>query len=176
MPPVRKVSPNRSLRVSSDRAHAALKDLSASGLNMPTGPDDDIPRLPTDITELDDPGLMNLFSALVAWADYVGAQVALAQIDERNSQRALDYAEASATSRHWTGGSGERVAVMKKKVAEDDEVVTAYDALDTHHAYRKLIEVLAANLDRDTQLISRELTRRTASAGSTTRRKDKWSA
>ena len=124
--------------------------------------------------KLDDDALMALFSELTAWSDYVSAQSAIAQIDERSAQRQLDLAEAMATGKHWSGASGERVAVMKKKVAEDPEVVQALDLLDERHAYRKLIEVLVANTERNAALVSRELTRRTASAHTNTRRRDRF--
>lgn len=158
----------------SERALSAIGKLSGSGFTLPTSPEDSIPTLPEDITDLDAEGLMDLFTRLTAWSDYVSAQVAIAQIDEREAQRRVDVAEARATSSNWTGGSGDRVAVMKAKAAADPEVLDAYELLDGRHAYRKLVEVLANNLDRDIVLVSRELTRRTAGSSGLPKRKDRW--
>lgn len=174
MSAIRKVRPSPILRVASARSQAAVSEIRLSGFSLPSSPEDSIPAVPQDITELDDDALMHLFSELTAWSDYVSAQCAIAQIDERDAQRSLDLAEAQATGRHWTGGSGDRVAVMKKKVAEDDDVIRALDTLDERYAYRKLVEVLAGNLDRDIALVSRELTRRTAGSAGLPKRKDRW--
>lgn len=158
----------------SERSLGAIGQLNGSGFALPPSPEDAIPTLPGDITDLDAEGLMDLFTRLTAWSDYLSAQVAIAQIDEREAQRRVDVAEARATSSNWTGGSGDRVAVMKAKAAADPDVLDAYELLDERHAYRKLAEVLATNLDRDIVLVSRELTRRTAGSSGLSKRKDRW--
>lgn len=158
----------------SQHLQEAIDTVQRDGLMLPDQPGSQYPQLPSDITMVDDDGLMEYFSELTAWGDFIASKVAFAGVEERHAQRALDLAEATATSRHWTGASGERVAVMKKRVAEDPEVVRALSELDRRHAYRKVIEVMQDNNDRDTSLISRELTRRTSQQGSMVKRRDRW--
>jgi hypothetical protein len=152
----------------------AMELLVSDGLTFPSSPatSNDIPGLPDDLTLLDDGGLMDLFTQLTAWCDYVGTQHATATIDERDTERRLEVAEANAVTLNWGGTSGERVAIAKAKIALDPDVQALKKELQERYAYRKLVETLFTNLDRDAALVSRELTRRTS--GSTpvnTRRK-----
>ena len=144
------------------RSNQAEAKLKAQGLFLPIKPDIEIPDLPTDITELDDDSLMELFVILTGWSDHISAQVAVAMVDEREAQRDVDVAEAQAMVRHWKGGSGDRVAIVKAQIAADPDVIELHDHLEERYAYRKLVEVLANNIDRDAALVSRELTRRTS--------------
>lgn len=160
------------LHQESEHAAAALKK---QGLRLFVRPEDSIPYLPEEITSLDDDELMNLFMGLTAWCDYISVQVSCAQIDERAAQRVLDYAESTAMIAGWGGTSAERVAVAKARMTTDPSVVALREDLDTKHAYRKLVETLALNIERDAALVSRELTRRTAGISSTpTRRSTRW--
>jgi hypothetical protein len=149
---------------SSEKAAALLKK---QELRMPIRPEDRLPILPEDITSLHDENLMDLFVKFTSWVDYVSVQVACAQIDERASQRTVDLAEANALIAGWTGGREDRIAIARAKQASDPEVTRLSDELDDARAYRKLIETLASNLERDAALISRELTRRTSGISST---------
>lgn len=150
-------------------------DVAMQGLSLPDMPQKEVPSLPRDITSLSDEDLMELFVALTAWNDYASVQVVFAQVDERDCQRVLDLAEARAVAANWTGGRDDRVAIAKAKIATDDQVVKAREQLDYRHAYRKLVEVIASNVERDAALVSRELTRRTAGATSVVRRSSRWS-
>lgn len=152
----------------------ASDNVRMQGLSLPDIPREEVPSLPRDITSLSDEDLMELFVALTAWNDYTAVQVVFAQVDERDSQRALDMAEARATAANWTGGKEDRVAITKAKVASDPDSAAARERLDYRHAYRKLVEAIAANLERDAAIVSRELTRRTSSSP-ITRRSSRWS-
>lgn len=158
-----------------DSSRRAASVISGQGFNTPPKPRYDIPSLPQDITGLGDEDLMDLFVSLTAWMDFIAVQVAMAQVDERASQRDLDIAEASATAANWTGGRDDRVAIAKAKVATDAVVVRCRNDLDERHAYRKLVEALASNVERDAALVSRELTRRTSGGTPVTRRSSRWS-
>jgi hypothetical protein len=144
------------------RSNTAKESLKEQGLFLPVKPDIEIPDLPTDITELDDDALMELFVILTGWSDHLSAQVAVAFVDEREAQRDVDVAEAQAMVRNWKGGSGDRIAIVKAQIASDQAVIDLHDRLEEKYAYRKLVEVLANNIDRDAALVSRELTRRTS--------------
>lgn len=144
------------------RSDDAMKRLEANGLSFAAKPRYEIPQLPRDITDLHDDDLMDLFVTLTAWSDYLASQFAVAAIDEREAQRILDAAEARALIGGWKGGSGDRVTVAKANIAIDPKVTEYREDLDAKHAYRKLVETLTQNVDRDSALVSRELTRRTS--------------
>lgn len=154
----------------SDASEKAAADLKGQGFRVATRPlVDKIPKLPKDITSLHDENLMQLFSEFTSWVDYLSVQVSCAQVDERAAQKALDLAEANAMISGWVGGRDARVALAKAKLATDPKVISLSEALDDAHSYRKLIETMANNLERDAALLSRELTRRTSTPTPTKR-------
>jgi hypothetical protein len=150
--------------IMSNSTHA-LDALSKKGFKIPNQPAYEIPSLPIDITELHDEDLMELFVTLTSWTDYVAPQVAVAAIDERECDRYVSVLEATAMVNNWKGGSGDRVTIAKANILLDPKVIEAKQELDEKHAYRKLVEVLLQNLERDAALVSRELTRRTSDSG-----------
>lgn len=143
----------------------ALTLLAKKGFAIPNKPNFDVPELPSDITELHDEDLMELFVTLTSWTDYLAPQVAVAAIDEREADRTVSIIEANAMVANWKGGSGDRVAIAKANILLDPRVTEAKQDLDEKHAYRKLVETLLQNLERDAALVSRELTRRTSDSG-----------
>lgn len=147
------------------RSEDAMTMLEKKGLSFSSKPKYEIPQLPRDITDLHDDDLMDLFVTLTAWSDYLASQFAMAAIDEREAQRFLDAAEAQAMLNGWKGGSGDRVTVAKANIAIDPVVAKYREDVDVKHAYRKLVETLTQNVDRDSALVSRELTRRTSDSG-----------
>lgn len=157
------VHPNLQLRKNTS-SEEALGLVEAQGLAFPAYQPNaaDIPGLPPDVTTLSDVQLMELFTQLTGWSDYVGTQHAMAVIDERDTERRLEVSEANAVTLNWGGTSGDRVAIAKAKIALDPDVQTLKKELQERYAYRKLIETLLTNLERDAALVSRELTRRTS--------------
>lgn len=153
------------------QAGDALETLRSQGLHAPEKPDYEIPQIPVDITEIGDEDLMVLYSKFTAYADFIGVQVAVAHVDERQREKRISSLESSMMARPDGKPEG-RVTFAKAAVAADPAVIAQKVALETAYAYRKLIESLAANVERDTALVSRELTRRT----STSTRSARWSA
>lgn len=153
-------------------AGTALKAMEDQGLTHHPKPQFEIPRLPFDLTELDDEGLMLLYSSLTAYADFVSVQVSCAQIDERALEKELSMTE-SKKMLSSEGKSENRVTFARAQVAIDPVIVDLKGRLEATHAYRKLIESFASNIERDSNLVSRELTRRTATVA---RRSNRWSA
>lgn len=155
-----------------DVSGSALQTLAAQGLTAPEKPEYTIPSLPHDLTNLGDEDLMVLYSELTAYADFISVQVSCSQVDERVLEKRL-----SATESHkmlQSGGKSEnRVTFARAQVAIDPEVVAMKTRLEEVHAYRKLIESMASNIERDSALVSRELTRRTSTVN---RRSNRWSA
>lgn len=153
-------------------AKTAIDALSGQGITTPNKPDYAIPSLPHDLTDIGDEDLMVLYSELTAYADFVAVQVSCAQIDERSLEKKLSSLE-NIKMLSSGGKSENRVTFARAQVAVDPEVVEIKQRLDETYAYRKLIEAMAGNIERDTSLVSRELTRRTSSAS---RRSTRWSA
>jgi hypothetical protein len=70
--------------------------------------------------------------------------------------------------------TGERITAIKAEVAIDPKILGLSEKLEESYAYRKMVEVMFYNLERDTALVSREITRR--SSDFRTMRKDKFSS
>lgn len=120
------------------------------------------PLMPADLTALGGEQLSNLFSHITAWTNYVGTQLSAAQIDERSAEKDYDMAYAKQmVLRKDTASKGDKVTAMKAEVNSDPKIVKLSEELDKAYAYRKMIEAMYNNLERDAALISREITRRT---------------
>jgi hypothetical protein len=144
--------------------------LENQGFYMPDAPDEE-PALPTDVSDLDSPTLMALFSLFTGWCDYAAAQVGLAVVMEREAERLLEKAEAEA----WRDiGKGASVTASKALVVLSDDVQDARYHLDECYAYRRLVSDLAARYERDAAVLSRELTRRTSENGPKQSRRERW--
>jgi hypothetical protein len=132
------------------------------------------PELPQDLTDLSSEELSQLFSKITAWTDYVAVQVSAAQVDERSIERKLETVSAQLMVTRMTNkASGDRVTAIKAEVSIDPKVLGLAEKLEKAYAYRKMIESIFFNLERDSALVSRELTRRTSDFKAM--RKDKYS-
>lgn len=142
-----------------------LASISELGFSLTAKPDYEIPDLPRDITELDDEGLMDLFVQFTQWNDHLAGAHAIAVINEREAQRNLDNAEAAALMKNWTGAKGDRITLIKAQISANEDIKEFAYQLDVKYAFRKLIETRTLNVERDSQVVSRELTRRTSDGG-----------
>ncbi len=147
----------------------AFQEIVAQGLDLPEKPVSGLPKLPDSLTNMSDVELMESYAEFVAWSDYTTSQVAAAAIDERAAQADLDAKEAEVMLREWTGKTGDRVTLQKAKAAADPDIIEARKAVDERYAYRKLAESIATAMERNAQMLSRELTRRTSFDKTTTR-------
>jgi hypothetical protein len=117
-------------------------------------------ELPSDITVLSSEQLAEKFTALTAWADYIASQHAVAIIEERAAQRARDLAENRMLVARFGSVKGERITFVKAQISVDDTIVELGQDYEEKYAYRKLVEMLLNNHERDLTLVSREITRR----------------
>lgn len=139
-----------------------LDILVEKGMNIPR-PSYDLITLPPDITSLSGEQLAEMFTVLTGWADYTASQLAQAQIAERASQRALDFkVNKLMVEKMGAATKGDKVTLIKAQIAVDDAVVKLEDDLEVKHAYRKMVEMMLSNQERDITLVSREITRRTS--------------
>lgn len=145
--------------------------LSSQGLTFPDRPEEEIPSLPDDITELSDEGLMLGYTSLVAWTDFAASQAAAASVDERSALADADRAELQVLGSNTAKGA---VSLAKARAASDPDVVALKAEAEYAHHYRKLAEAVRDNLDRNYALFSRELTRRTSTDPRT--RKDRYTS
>jgi hypothetical protein len=119
-------------------------------------------QMPADITMLSSEQLAEKFSQLTAWADYIASELAFATIAERAATRQLDVAENTLlVQKMGTAARGERITLVKAQVTIDPKVQELAQILEEKYQYRKLVEMLLSNHERDLSLVSREITRRT---------------
>ena len=155
-----------------ETSQKAVSMLENQGISLWPAQTDKAP-LPSDISSVDSDALSKLFTKLTAWSDYIAGQLAAAQIDEKSSEKKLDFAtNKMLVSRSNNSVKGERVTMIKAEIAVDPIIIRLEKEYLEAYAYRKMIEVVVNNLERDITLISREITRRTNQA--TSFRRDKF--
>lgn len=131
-------------------------------MNIPK-PSYELVTLPPDITLLSSEQLAEMFTVLTGWADYTASQLAQAQIAERAAQRSLDLKVNRLTvEKMGSATKGDKVTLIRAQIATDDDVIKLEDELENKYAYRKMVEMMLSNQERDITLVSREITRRTA--------------
>jgi hypothetical protein len=124
-------------------------------------PSEEQVELPPDITMLNSEQLGEIFTRLTAWTDYIASQLVHSQIEERAAQKVLEYNEnLLLVKRLGAGIKGERVTTVKAEIAVDENIVRLSNQYEEKYAYRKLVEMLLNNHERDLSLVSREITRR----------------
>lgn len=127
---------------------------------LPLKPDDVVPRLPRDPTELTDSQMMELLARYTAHASYIGTMVAMAEIDEAEAENNMETVGATIMVKNWGGTSADRVSLAKAHRETDPEYLKARAVHSEAKAYRKLVSRLYDNVDGEKATISRELTRR----------------
>lgn len=142
-----------------------LDALNELGFALTPRPEYGIPELPRDITELDDEGLMDLFVQFTQWNDHLAGAFAISVVNEREAESALKSAEAAMLLKNWTGAKGDKVTLIKAQIQASEAIQELVYDYDTKYAFRKLIETRTQNVERDSSVVSRELTRRTSDGG-----------
>ena len=150
------------------QSEGAIRQAMRQGMPVWDRPEYEFPRVPSDLTAVDDEDLMLLYSVLTAWADFASTQVSCAQVDERAASNELSQKESMLMAAlKGNGAAKDRVTYTKAQVAADDSIAALKAEVEERHAYRKVVESLLNNIERDSALVSRELTRRTASRNRT---------
>jgi hypothetical protein len=131
------------------------------GLDLPK-PSYDQAVLPPDITVLSSEQLAEMFTILTGWADYIASQLVQAQLAERDSLRKAEFAENKALVLNTPPPKGLTMTIIKAKIDIDPDIMALRDKYEACYAYRKMMEMMLTNQERDITLVSREITRRTA--------------
>lgn len=142
------------------QAEVTLNAMRTQGFGIDSEFDGVIPQMPEDITDYDDLGVMRLWQEYNAYLSFILAQVTVAQMDEQAAKKALDLIEARYSAKHTQPKM--TVSAIKALVMAEEEVLDADYEYFVAHNYRKGMEMLYSNVERDCAFISRELTRRTS--------------
>lgn len=152
-------------------AQKSLDKLARQGIVVKKSMSIDIPTFPSDLTELADEELMEVFTQLTAYLNFLSSQLACAFIDERSAEKELDSEENMALLTAYSGKvTKDTMTVLKAQVALSPKVKELKENLELKYNYRKLIEMMHSNADRDIVLISRELSRRLSKSDTALRR------
>lgn len=139
-----------------DRALEAKRQAERQKYDLPPRPEQAIPKVPDDITELGDRDLIGMMTLLTRWAEHLGVQLAMAEVDERWAEAGMDKERSLAL----LAGTAKDVTQRKAKAYESEAYLEAEEKYHEAMAYRKLVSVLFTNSERWSALLSRELTRR----------------
>jgi hypothetical protein len=161
------------LNLGHDSARAVEK---LKGQNINLWPEQDKqPVMPRDISDLESDDLSELFTRLTAWSNFVAGQLSASQIDEKSIEKRRDMLEARLLiMKDNVKLKGERVTMIKAQVMSDPTFMELEEKYMEAYAYRKMLEVIYNNFERDVSLVSREITRRTNDIR--VNRKDKFSS
>jgi len=119
--------------------------------------------LPPDITALSSEQVAEVFTVLTGWADYMASELVAAQLDERATQRRLDFVTHTLMiEKSGSAIKGDKVSLIKAQIAIDPKVLELEDVYELAYAKRKILEMMLSNQERDISLVSREITRRTS--------------
>lgn len=139
---------------------SALSKFEGWGLTFHKPADGQV-TLPPDITDISSEALGELFTRLTSWTDYIASQLTLAQLEERAVLKKKEFLENTMlVKRMGAQVKGERVTAVKAEIAVNQDIVDLDNEYEEKYAYRKLVEMLLNNHERDLQLVSREITRR----------------
>lgn len=131
------------------------------GIDEPPAPDSQPPTLQTDIDDLTDKQLMDLFVRFTRWTDYFQNQLAIEEIYEHHAEMEIRRLEGLYLTRNRPEKASEAVTWVRASMETDPEIRHYRDALKLYYARRKLKQMLFESSERDAAVVSRELTRRT---------------
>ena len=142
-----------------------LTPMMQGGLSLPK-PAYNQAILPPDITELSSEQLAEMFTILTGWADYMSSQLVQAQLAERNAQVKLDrLTNRLMVEKMGAATKADKVTLIKAQIHNDPDVLDLEDAYEEKYAYRKILEMMLTNQERDITLVSREISRRAQTMG-----------
>jgi hypothetical protein len=141
-----------------DASQLLLDKLEAQGLKVTRYYGYDIPELPEDITALGDAEIMDLYSKLVAYHEFLSLQEWCTNTDVSEQDRVLKLVIANL--RLSRKAKGKTPADIAAEIETDAE----YGLLLKDHVemqnYGSLLEIMMQSVTKNIQLVGRELSRR----------------
>lgn len=150
-----------------EASEAAVNELTAQGYGPVTQYDDAVPSIPDDLTDIDDQELMKLFQHFVEYNNFLLLQIACAKADEEAAAKAYERFEAQVL---LEAVKGETVSRTKAKVISSPDGQKLDDEAAVARTYHSLLKSLQDGVNESTKVISRELSRRTANPGFSSRK------
>ena len=131
--------------------------------DVPRKPGDEMPGLPASLDGLSDDSLMALYSEMVSWVNYAKSELVHAEIIEENALSALRHVEALALLEQWDAANkGDTVTMAKARRDVDPRVMEQQERHHEARSYRKLVATGVDRGERNSNVLSRELSRRSS--------------
>jgi hypothetical protein len=128
--------------------------------SLPERPGTSLPEIPNDLEDMSDRTLMSLYTEVVAWVNYSKAELSKAEISEEGSLAALKHIETVVLLQYGDTNKSERVTMAKARRDVHPEVMDKRGTYQQSRAYRKLVSTVFDRGERNTSVLSRELSRR----------------
>ena len=128
--------------------------------SLPERPGTSMPEIPNDLEDMTDGNLMYLYTEVVSWVNYSKAELSKAEISEEESLATLKHIETVILLQYGETNKSERVTMAKARRDVHPEVMDKRVTYQQARAYRKLVSTVFDRGERNTSVLSRELSRR----------------
>ena len=136
----------------------AIADLKEQGLVVNEGYGYDAPSLPSDITDMIEEHVMDLYSKYVAYLEFISLQRWCAEVDKVEAEKNLSLIKAK--KKLELKSSGKALAMIDAEIEVDPDYQEKVNTLQELTNYHGLINIISERLSKDISLINREITRR----------------
>ncbi len=145
------------LRVA-EASRKTIEALQLQGMTVNKSYGYDAPSLPSDITDLMEEQVMDLYSKYVAYLEFISLQLWCAEVDRAEADKNLSFIKSQ--KRLALKKAGTSVSMIDAEIDVDPDYKVKLDALQELSNYRGLINIISERLSKDISLINREITRR----------------
>lgn len=136
----------------------AIADLKEQGLVVNEGYGYNAPSLPSDITDMIEEHVMDLYSKYVAYLEFISLQRWCAEVDKVEAEKNLSLIKAK--KKLELKSSGKALAMIDAEIEVDSDYQEKVNTLQELTNYHGLINIISERLSKDISLINREITRR----------------
>ena len=136
----------------------AIADLKEQGLVVNEGYGYNAPSLPSDITDMVEEHVMDLYSKYVAYLEFISLQRWCAEVDKVEAEKNLSLIKAK--KKLELKSSGKALAMIDAEIEVDSDYQEKANTLQELTNYHGLINIISERLSKDISLINRENTRR----------------
>ena len=136
----------------------AIADLKEQGLVVNEGYGYNAPSLPSDITDMVEEHVMDLYSKYVAYLEFISLQRWCAEVDKVEAEKNLSLIKAK--KKLELKSSGKALAMIDAEIEVDLDYQEKANTLQELTNYHGLINIISERLSKDISLINREITRR----------------